>query len=256
MRPGNTGAATRFDDFFEETMEILQDKKIGLIRCDSGFYNNNIFKILEGKNLNYVIAARQQKPIRTEALAIKNWVTVERGLQVGSMEYKAVNWEKSRKIIAVRQSIKERPTAQGKLFEEYEGHRYSLFVTNLDLPPHQIWKLYRGKANAENRIKELKCDFGMDSFTSKNFWATEAAFRTIMVAYNLMALFKQLVCKLPVNHQLRTMRFKCFALGGWLEASGANKTLHLAADPTKRVWLLGLLQNVLTLEKPYRFSNA
>jgi len=68
-------------------------------------------------------------------------------------------------------------------------------VSNLDLPAEQIWLSYKDRADAENRIKELKYDFGLDSFCVDKFWATEAAFRSIMIAYNLMSLFRQIVLK-------------------------------------------------------------
>jgi hypothetical protein len=54
-------------------------------------------------------------------------------------------------------------------------------VTNLELPVIKIWDLYNGRADCENRIKELKQDFGLESFCLKDFWATEASFRWIML---------------------------------------------------------------------------
>ncbi|PSJ15704.1 transposase, partial [Nitrosomonas supralitoralis] len=66
-----------------------------------------------------------------------------------------------------------------------------MIVTNIDLPAAELWRLYRGRADCENRIKELKYDFGGDSLNLKNFWATEAALLTVMMAYNLMSLFRQ-----------------------------------------------------------------
>lgn len=45
----------------------------------------------------------------------------------------------------------------------------------MKLAPTETWRLYRDRANAENRIKELKYDFGFDSFNLKGFYATEAA---------------------------------------------------------------------------------
>ena len=66
------------------------------------------------------------------------------------------------------------------LFDDLPDYRFSLYVTNLDLPLDQIWKIYNSRADCENRIKELKQDLG----------ATEASFRVIMVAYNLMSLFR------------------------------------------------------------------
>jgi hypothetical protein len=43
------------------------------------------------------------------------------------------------------------------------------------LPALEIWRSYRGRADCENRIKELKADFGLDSFNGNDFYATEAA---------------------------------------------------------------------------------
>ncbi len=40
----------------------------------------------------------------------------------------------------------------------------------------------RGRADCENRIKELKYDFAADSFNMKDFWATEATLNTVMLA--------------------------------------------------------------------------
>ena len=94
----------------------------------------------------------------------------------------------------VRQKIKDRPQATGKqlsLFPEEEifrNYRYSAYVTNLKLPPAEVWRLYRGRGDAENRIKELKYDFGFDSFNLNDFYATEAALTFAMIAYNLMRI--------------------------------------------------------------------
>lgn len=49
------------------------------------------------------------------------------------------------------------------------------------------------RADAENRIKELKYDFGADSFNIKNFSPSEATMNFVMLAYNLMSLFRQAV---------------------------------------------------------------
>jgi hypothetical protein len=34
--------------------------------------------------------------------------------------------------------------------------------------------MYNSRADCENRIKELKQDFGLDSYYLKDFWAKEA----------------------------------------------------------------------------------
>jgi Transposase DDE domain len=61
------------------------------------------------------------------------------------------------------------------------------------LPAQQVWNLYRHRADAENGIKELKYDFGFDSFNIESFYGTEAALNMVMMAYNPMSLFRQVI---------------------------------------------------------------
>jgi len=95
-------------------------------------------------------------------------------------------------MVIVRQQIQERPKATGKqlrLFQDsdiYNRYRYHCFITNLSLPAQQVWNLYKQRADAENRIKELKYDFGFDSFNIANFYGMEAALNIVMPAYNLI----------------------------------------------------------------------
>jgi IS4 transposase len=97
----------------------------------------------------------------------------------------------------LRQRIQDRPKATGKqlrLFQDsdiYNNYRYHCFITNLTLSAQQIWNLYKERADAENRIKELKDDFGFDSFNLHSFYGTEAVLNMVMLAYNLMSLFRQ-----------------------------------------------------------------
>lgn len=58
-------------------------------------------------------------------------------------------------------------------------------LTDLSLPALEVWRLYRGRADCENRIKELKADFGLGSFCLRDSWASEAALGVTMLAYKL-----------------------------------------------------------------------
>jgi len=46
-----------------------------------------------------------------------------------------------------------------------------------DFTNSTLVSLAGGRADCENRIKELKYGFGFDSFVMRNFWATEAALK-------------------------------------------------------------------------------
>ena len=100
-------------------------------------------------------------------------------------------------MMAIPQEIEKRSKATRKMLFTNEElgarYRYSCFVTNSELSATQVWMLYRQRADAENRIKELKYDFALDSSCPKKFWAPEAVFRSIIIAYNLMSLFRHTV---------------------------------------------------------------
>lgn len=260
LRPGNTAALSNCKSFFDETFEILKDKKVGLVRADSGFYSHDFLNYLETeKQTNYIVAVKMYPTIKRELRSLQGWIKLKDGMEIAEFEYKSAEWKKSRRMVAVRKNIEILPKATGKLllFDEPAGkYRYSLYVTNLDLPAEQIWISYKDRADAENRIKELKYDFGLDSFCMDKFWATEAAFRTIMIAYNMMSLFRQVVLKSKSQATLSTLRFKCFALGSWISKHAGKITLNISATGEKRKWLDGLFDIVKQNDKSFYFSNA
>jgi len=116
-------------------------------------------------------------------------------------------------------------------------------VTNTRLPALEVWRTYRKRADSENRIRELKHDFGLDSFNMRNFWATEAALSFAMVAYNLMSLFRQAVMRTETQHTLLTLHGKVLAIGAWWSSGTAKDQLLLSISRRKRAWFSGLWSN-------------
>jgi len=150
-----------------------------------------------------------------------------------------------------------RPNAAGKelrLFKDaeiYKNYRYSCYITNLTLPAKAVWDLYRGRADAENRIKELKEDFGADSFNMNNFYGTEAAFNFVMMAYNLMSLFRQVILRTKIQNQLKTLRYKVFAVGSYLTKDENTKILKLSLAMRRRESFIGLWERSQSFSWPY-----
>jgi len=181
LRSGNTNSANNFRAFLEDTMRKLGDKTVGLVRLDSGFYSKEVFEYLEGISLDYLVAVRFYIPIQKMISLKQNWLYVAEGIEICDTTYQSPEWEKPRRIVVVRQKVKDRPKAAGKTLSIFEGtqyhyvYRYSAYITNLKLPAAEVWRLYRGRADSENRIKELRQDFGLNSFSLNEFYATEAA---------------------------------------------------------------------------------
>lgn len=178
LRPGNISASTNYLSFLEDTLSRLQDKRVGLVRMDSGFFSKSILDYLEHRNLHYIVACRFNNRIKSCLIHEKVWTEITDGLEISETVYKAEDWEEPRRIVMIRQEVEKRPKAAGKqvkqmeLFEDeadFGKYRYSCLVTNLDLPAKIVYDSYRGRADSENRIKELKQDFSLDEFVSHNF---------------------------------------------------------------------------------------
>ncbi len=257
LRPGNTGASSNFLSFLEDTLYKLGNKKAGLIRADSGFYSDEIMKYLESTKHNYIIAAKFYRPLKVKIAKHTKWWPISKGLEIGETSYQSDNWDEPRRVIMIRQYVPQRPKAVGKQLSFFEGdmqykdYRYSCFVTNLDLPAQIIYDMYRGRADCENRIKEIKYDFGAENFNMRNFWGTEAALNFVMIAYNLMSLFRQAVLKTKKQNFLSTLRYKTFAIGGYLIKDGNSKILKLSLAMQRRQWFKGLWSSSTYIKLPH-----
>jgi hypothetical protein len=225
LRPGDSHTANNFLGFLADTLSKLSGKSVKLIRGDSGFYSDPIMQYLEShaeQPYHYVIAAKFYSSLKYTVIRQRTWLKLDEGLELAETLYQAETWEAPRRIIMVRQEIEKRPKAAGKqlrLFSDeafYQKYRYRCFVTNLDLSAKMVYDIYRNRADAENRIKELKYDFGAGRFNTHNFWATEATLNFVMLAYNLISLFRQALLGESSQPFLKTIRYKAFAIGGYL----------------------------------------
>ena len=265
LRPGNTSASTNYISFLDDTLSRLQNKKVGLIRMDSGFFSGNIMNYLEDNQLPYIIACRFNNRIKYRLTHETAWVEVTDGLDISETTYKSYSWEKPRRIIMVMQEIQKRPMAAGKqikqleLFEDEEDfgkYRYSCYVTNLILPAKVVYDTYRGRADSENRIKELKYDFSLDDFVSHNFWATEACGNFIIMAYNFMSLFRHALINSDKRKFLKTIRYELLDTPAYLGKVKDKHILYLARSLKTRQAFLNIWEKLKDFSMPYNTEKS
>jgi hypothetical protein len=252
LRSGDAHTANNFKAFLEETLLFLQDKKIGLLRLDSGFYAKDIFDYLENRAspIDYIVAVPMYVTIQRKISSLKTWLKIENGIEITEFEYQGEDWKKPRRMVAVRQKIDIRPKATGKqlkLFEdniEINGYRYSCYITSLKLSPADVWRLYRQRANCENRIKELKYDYSLDKMNQASFDGTEATLMLMTVAYNFLSLFKQLIIGTNVRNRLKTLRYKILAIPAIVEHSNDKIIVKMALHMNRRAWISKLWKQI------------
>lgn len=242
LRSGDTSSSSNFLGFLEDTLANFGNKKVGLVRLDSGFCSKEVMDCLEEKQLSYVVAARFTHPIQHLIDKQEAWIPVDEGIEICNKTYQANNWTAPRRLVVVRQKIKERPNAAGRtlsLFPEDEIHRnyrYSAYFTNLQICSSDVWRCYRARGDAENRIKELKQDFGVNSFVLKDFFATEATLLFVMFAYNLMSIFRLFVLQEKTQKTLSTLRYRVFAIGAYFQKVNDTIQLKIALIKKRRKW--------------------
>jgi len=81
-------------------------------------------------------------------------------------------------------TLAEKKAEPYQLFEGAE-YTYRVFVTDIDAPIHMVVRLYRGRAGAENLIKEANNDAGLAAHPSTRRAANCVHFQLALLAYNL-----------------------------------------------------------------------
>jgi hypothetical protein len=259
LRSGNTHSANNFQAFLEETLRHFPSKKIGLLRLDSGFYSHETFNYLDAmeQQIPYIVAVPMYYSVQRSIASVMNWMRIDKGIEIGEFTFQAQDWTTARRMITVRQKIEQRPNAVGKqlnLFDDefdYNGYRYTCYITNLTLGAAEVWRLYRGRANCENKIKELKYDYGLDKMNQASFDGTEASLVTMTIAYNFMSLFRQVVMPDKIRHRLSTLRYKLLAIPSLIEKSAQGSSIiKMAVQMRRRLWIQKLWDSSIGLSQP------
>src|SRR5208337_1136928 len=84
--------------------------------------------------------------------------------------------------VAFRNTVEE--PEQYQLFDTPE-YTYRVFVTDMDAPLDALVGFYRGRASAENLIKEANNDAGLAAHPSGRWGMNANWFQIVMLAYNL-----------------------------------------------------------------------
>jgi hypothetical protein len=240
LRSGNSGSANGCVEFLRQALTVLpKGHRIGLVRADAGFFEKRLLEYLESQQLPYIVVARLTAVVRKlviHQIASRAWRVVARGVEVADLEVSLPNWKAvKRRFVCLRQEIAERPEARGRRLIDYPGYTYRVMVTSVPYAAEVVSRMYVGRADSENRIKELKEDLSLDTFCLKSFDATDAAFRMGCVLYNLLAQFRETV--LPrswFERRLRAVRDLVFLVGADLISQGRRIKIRFAMPEPER----------------------
>jgi hypothetical protein len=159
---------------------------------------------------------------------VKEWRALDETYSVGEFELKLWGWDRARRFVVVREEIHESKPSRGRKLFALPGYTFRVFVTNLADLPEQIWRDYNQRACVEQRIEELKSDLAADDFCLQEFFATETAFLSILMLFNLLAEFQRASGMIGYR-QPASLRVQVFLCGAILGRAGHRVVLHLSA---------------------------
>jgi hypothetical protein len=233
-----------FDEFLEKRFADSRRKAYYLMTI-----HEHLTRFLEQRGLSYIIVARLTLWLKREAARVTTWRALGEHYAAGEFHLQLFGWDRPRRFVVIREQLRaERPSLGRKLLD-VPGYTFRVFVTNLALPPEELWRDYNRRADMENRIAELKHDLAADDFCLQEFFATEAAFRSILLLFNLLGEFQR-ACGLPSYRQPATLRAQVFLCGALLGRAGRRLVLHLSASWGGLQQRILLLENVLTYGVP------
>jgi hypothetical protein len=241
LRPGNTACVSGAATFLGDTLARLPAHvRVALVRADSGFCTHGMIAELEARGLHYILTAALRSPVRTLCRHDDAaWTPTEvAGIEVQDLIQDGV------RLVVLRQRIADRPQAGGKQLLEVPGYKFQALRTNLPatVSALEVWRRYNGRADIENRIKELGAQFGLKGLCCRSFWATEAACHLAICAYNLCVGLQRRLGQ-PQRAELTTLRWRLFACAAVFSHPAGKSTLKLAVATHKgRHWWRTLLQ--------------
>jgi hypothetical protein len=214
----------------QEIIAHLKEEDLEIIfRMVSGYFDEDILETIESLGCRYVIKGKAY-PTLVARITDPDLIidTGEEGREITELVTTLNTWEKDRRFI-VRRVLKDEKDRAQLFFLEGEAFTYSFFVTNTDLSPEEIVDFYKKRGNCENYIKEAKYDMAVGHLLLKSFWANEAIFQLMMLAYNLFLLFKMdMVKTTEYRQQIKTFRLKYVFLAGKIIRTARSVVMKLS----------------------------
>ena len=230
VRSGNTYTANGAAEMIKEIVaHIKTDDLEILFRMDSGYFDDDIIESIESAGCRYLIKGKEYPTLASQVTSPTiSFTKGDGGRETTELVTKLDTWDKNRRFVVSRVLKPEKDRLQLSLLEgdEYE---YFYFATNTELPSEKVVISYEKRGNAENYIKEAKYDMAVGHLLLQSFWANEAIFQLMMLAYNIFLLFKMDFANgTEYRQQIKTFRLKYIFLAGKIIRMARSVVLKLS----------------------------
>jgi hypothetical protein len=240
LRPG-TGAATRgvrglLRRLFRKLRALFPRARLR-VRADAGFADATLLAFLDAAEVEYVLglAGNRRLDKRVRRLLgrarLQARTTGETATRYGETRYAARRWDRKRRII-MKAEVLCYPGRARK-----DNPRF--LVTNLPHRPATVYtRLYCGRGDMENRLKELQQGLAMDRTSCSRFAANQLRLLFSVAAYVLFQALQGFARASALGAaQIGTLRERLVKIAVWVERSMRRIVLHLPqAFPWRDTW--------------------
>jgi len=230
VRSGNTYTANGATEMIKEIVAQIKtdDLKI-LFRMDSGYFDDEIIETIECAGCQGLIKGKEYPTLASQVTAPSiSFSKGDDGRETTELIAKLDTWDKERRFVVTRE-LKPAKDRLQLSFLEGSDFEYFYFVTNTELPSEKVVIAYEKRGNAENYIKEAKYDMAVGHLLLQSFWANEAIFQLMMLAYNLFLLFKMDFANgTEYRQQIKTFRLKYIFLAGKIIRTARSVIMKLS----------------------------
>lgn len=244
FREGNASPSKENLEFIQQCLGSLpKDCFIQSLRIDAAGYQTKIIQYCDENKIHYAIRAKLNAGIKEqlESLSESDWQPFvdKKGKAIEDQEtYRTSNcigdYEKPFTLIVQRKRIKGQVELDFEVDNSDEeissqGYIYRAIATNQDdWDDSTIVHWYNQRAeDSENRIKELKLDFGGDTLPCSDFKANAFYFLLSALSYNLFALMRQLLPIELAHHRAITIRWRLYAMAAKVVKTGRKVIVKL-----------------------------
>jgi Transposase DDE domain group 1 len=229
LRPGNAKGSLGAIGILKRLVTRLRKRfpfTTLVVRMDGAFATPEVFTWLEENDLLYLINMSKNSILKGKAASLMRQVRQESSRTgrtatlYGETSYRAGKWKHKRRAVIKAEVVR----CEGR--EPRDNPRF--VITNLSLTPQNVYRYYRGRGDAENRIKELHYDLRFDLTSCTSFKANQ--FRNLLTgaAY---ALFQQLRHKVRrtdlARAQVGTLRNRLIKVAAVIKESVRRIVLEL-----------------------------
>ena len=244
FRQGNTPPAQANFEFIQQCMRALPAGcTLKALRIDAAGYQTKIIQHCDAEGIEYAIRAKTSAALRSQIEAINEgeWQPmlsrqgeVVSGEEVCRTSFCMGDYEQAFTLVIQRKAIAGQVElvldSTDSADEMTRGtYIYRAIATNRDgLSDSEIVHWYNQRAeDSENRIKELKLDFGGDTLPCSDFNANALYLSISALSYNLFALMRQLLPEDMAQHRAITIRWRLYAIAAKIVKTGRQLFVKL-----------------------------